>query len=94
MSAPTETTTWFVYLLECRGGRVYTGISTDPEARLRQHRAGKGARFTRMHPPERLLAVRACASAQEARRDEYRIKQLSPADKRALAACWQPPATP
>ncbi len=46
---------WAVYLLECADGRVYTGIARDPEQRLAQHAAGKGARFTRSNPPRRLL---------------------------------------
>jgi putative endonuclease len=77
---------WFVYLLECRGGRIYTGIATDVDRRVAEHRAGKGARFTRAHPPERELARLPCADRPEALRREAAIKRLTPAAKRALAA--------
>ena len=77
---------WFVYLLECRGGRIYTGIATDVDRRLAEHRAGRGARFTRAHPPVRELARLPCADRPEALRREAAIKRLSPVAKRALAA--------
>ena len=48
---------WYVYLIECRGGRLYTGITPDLAARFEAHRAGKGALFTRLNPPERMLAA-------------------------------------
>ncbi len=85
MSAPQP---WFVYLLECENGRVYTGISTDPLRRLAEHQAGKGAMFTRLNRPQRLLASRICADRSEALRLEYRIKQLKAGEKLALAASW------
>jgi putative endonuclease len=85
---------WFVYLLECRGGRIYTGIATDVDRRLAEHRAGRGARFTRAHPPERELARFPCADRPDALRREAAIKRLNAAAKRALATSGQlaPPA--
>lgn len=83
MSAATRP--WFVYLIECRGGSVYTGISTDVDARYQAHLCGKGARYTRMHPPLRLLAVIPCTDRSAALSAEHRIKALAPAEKRALA---------
>lgn len=77
---------WYVYLLECQDGSLYTGIAVDVEARFRAHQSGKGARYTRSHPPRRLLASIACADRSEASKAEYRIKQLAPAAKRALCA--------
>ncbi|MBF6023819.1 GIY-YIG nuclease family protein [Lysobacter niastensis] len=77
-------TAWYVYLLECRDGSLYTGIATDVDRRFAQHLAGKGARYTRSHPPSRLLARFAYANRSDASRAEYAIKQLSPARKRAL----------
>lgn len=75
---------WYVYLLECRDGSVYTGIATDVQRRYAQHAAGKGARYTRAHPPSRLLASFEHPDRASASRAEYAIKQLSPAQKRAL----------
>ncbi|SDH48529.1 GIY-YIG nuclease family protein [Propionivibrio dicarboxylicus] len=77
---------WFVYLIECRGGSIYTGISTDVEARYQAHLSGKGARYTRMHPPQRLLAVIPCSDRSTALAAECRIKALPPAEKRTLAS--------
>jgi putative endonuclease len=88
------TAAWFVYLLECRGGRIYTGIATDVDRRLAEHRAGRGARFTRAHPPVRELARLPCADRPEALRREAAIKRLSPTAKRELAAGVASPPYP
>ena len=77
-------TAWYVYLLECRDGSIYTGIATDVERRFAEHAAGKGARYTRSRPPLRLLARFEYPDRSTASRAEYAIKQLSPARKRAL----------
>ncbi|QNP39993.1 GIY-YIG nuclease family protein [Lysobacter solisilvae (ex Woo and Kim 2020)] len=79
-------TRWFVYLLECRDGSIYTGIATDVERRYAMHLAGKGARYTRSRPPQRLLASFEFGDRAEASRVEYAVKQLDPAQKRALCA--------
>lgn len=79
---------WFVYLLECRGGRIYTGVSPDYERRIADHRAGKGAAFTRINPPERLLAVKQFADKREAMRIETQVKRLRRPEKLALAKDW------
>ncbi len=76
---------WFVYLIECRGGGIYTGIAVDVEARYAAHAAGKGARYTRSHPPQKLLAVIACPDRSGALKEECRIKRLSAGAKRRLA---------
>lgn len=77
---------WYVYLIECRDGSVYTGIATDVARRYAEHAAGKGARYTRAHPPLRLLAHFEHPDRAAASRAEHAIKQLSPARKRALCA--------
>jgi len=74
--ANPDSRTWIVYLLRCRGDRLYCGITTDLDARWAAHASGKGARFTRAFPPE---AVAACARAEShssALRLEARIKRL------------------
>ena len=75
---------WFLYLLECAGGRIYTGIAVDVDARYAAHVAGKGARFTRAYPPSRVLLSLAFADRSAASRAEYRVKQLSALQKRAM----------
>ena len=77
--------TWFVYIVECMDGSLYTGIAVDPVARFEAHRSGRGARYMRLNPPRRLLAAVACADRSAASQAEYRIKQLTPAAKRDWA---------
>jgi putative endonuclease len=76
---------WFLYLIECEDGSIYTGITVDVTARYEAHRLGTGARYTRSHKPRRLLGQETHADRSSASRAEYRIKQLSPAEKRAYA---------
>uniref|UniRef100_E1TBK6 Excinuclease ABC C subunit domain protein n=1 Tax=Burkholderia sp. (strain CCGE1003) TaxID=640512 RepID=E1TBK6_BURSG len=77
---------WFLYLLECSDGSVYTGIATDVEARFEKHASGAGARYTRSRKPVRVLASFELANRSSASRAEYWVKRLSPDQKRALAA--------
>lgn len=78
---------WYVYLLECRGGRLYAGITTDVERRLREHCAGKnGARFTRAYPPVRITAAVRVASRPAALRLEAAIRKLRRPQKLRWAA--------
>ena len=77
---------WFLYLIECLDGSIYTGISTDVSARYAAHASGKGARYTRTHPPSRLLACIEYPDRSSALKSEYRTKQLKPSEKRLFAA--------
>ncbi|KVM78894.1 GIY-YIG nuclease family protein [Burkholderia stagnalis] len=77
---------WFLYLIECADGSVYTGITTDVAARFDEHAAGKGARYTRSRKPRAVLASFPLADRSSASRAEYWVKQLSPKQKRELAA--------
>lgn len=76
---------WFLYLIECLDGSIYTGIAIDVAARYAAHASGKGARYTRAHPPARLLASVEYPDRSSASKAEYRIKQLKPAEKRRFA---------
>lgn len=76
---------WFVYLIECRDGSVYTGVAVDVARRYAEHAAGKGARYTRAHPPLRLLASFPHPDRSSAQKAEHAIKRLSAPEKRALA---------
>ncbi|MDC7703019.1 GIY-YIG nuclease family protein [Vogesella indigofera] len=77
---------WYLYLLECRGGSLYTGISNNVEKRYAAHVAGKGARYTRSFPPERIALVLEFADKGEALRAELAVKAMSAAQKRAWLA--------
>ncbi len=77
---------YFVYLLRCRGGILYTGITKDPARRFREHfeKGARGAKFTRSHPAEKVELLWKTEGRQAASRLEYRIKQLSKPQKERL----------
>lgn len=69
---------WFIYLIQSSvTGRLYTGISTDPEARLQKHNTGKGAKATRAGRPWALVHLEQVETKGEALRREAAIKKLS-----------------
>jgi putative endonuclease len=72
----TVTKSWCVYLIECRNGSYYAGITNRLEARYAAHAAGRGARYTRANPPLRLLGFRNYPDRSSASRAEWAIKQL------------------
>lgn len=84
----TPATPWFVYMLECEGGRIYTGVTPDVAARLAKHRTGRGAAFTRINKPLRLLAHKRCGSRSAALKTEYRLKQLPRPEKLVWVERW------
>ena len=73
--------TWWLYVLECRGGVLYTGIAKDVESRFAAHLKGSGAKFTRLNKPVRILASVAIPTRGQALRAEYALKQMSRAEK-------------
>lgn len=85
---------WCVYLIECRNGAWYAGITNDLEARYAAHVAGKGARYTRANPPVRLLGSRPFADRSAASKAEHEVKRLPKAKKLAWLAAPDPLATP
>ncbi|MGV0129579.1 GIY-YIG nuclease family protein [Burkholderia gladioli] len=76
---------WYLYLIECEDGSVYTGITTDVDARFAQHANGTGARYTRSRKPRVVLASFELADRSSASRAEYWVKRLTPVQKRELA---------
>lgn len=82
---------FFCYILECADGTYYTGWTTDPARRERQHNRGRGARYTRTHGPVRLVYVEPQSDRRTAMLRELALKRLSHAQKRALAEHYQPP---
>ena len=65
--------TWYVYLIECSDGSLYTGITVDLAARFAAHREGRGARSMRMHAPVRMLAAEAHSDRSAARSESTRL---------------------
>lgn len=76
-----EAAPYWLYLLECEGGSYYAGVALDVEQRFFRHVIGRGARYTRAHPPLRVLAAAIYQSKGEALRAEYALKRLPRADK-------------
>ncbi|CAG9184700.1 GIY-YIG nuclease family protein [Cupriavidus pinatubonensis] len=84
---------WYLYLLECTGGSIYTGITTDVARRFAQHQAGKGAKYTRSRKPLRVLGQVAFPSKSEALKAELATKRMSSAQKVAFCAKLEQPET-
>lgn len=68
---------WWVYLLRCADGTLYTGMTDDTERRVAAHNVGKGAKYTRGRGPVTLVYREPCASRSEALKREYAIKRFS-----------------
>ena len=83
---------WHVYLIECTDGSLYTGVAVDVAKRYAMHATGKGARYTRSHPPLRLAALLACTDRGAALRAEHAIKQRTVAGKREFCVLHPAPA--
>ena len=75
---------WYVYILRCGDGTLYTGITTDVPRRLRMHRSGRGAKYTRGRQPLELVYTEACGDHSQALKREWQIKQLPRAEKEKL----------
>ncbi|MES2976776.1 MAG: GIY-YIG nuclease family protein [Pseudomonadota bacterium] len=81
---PAAPTAYFLYLLECEDGSLYTGIAIDVVERFIKHLLGLGAAYTRSHPPRRVIACRPYANKGDALRAEYALKQRRSTDKLAF----------
>lgn len=79
---------WFVYVLQCRGGTLYTGITNDLPRRLAEHRQGRGAKYTRGRTPIELLGALEVDNRARAQVEENRIKNLKRSDKLKEIESW------
>ncbi|MFZ5800672.1 MAG: GIY-YIG nuclease family protein [Candidatus Omnitrophota bacterium] len=75
---------WFVYMLQCRDGKIYTGITNDFERRIKQHNRGQGCRFTKFRTPVTLLHKEVFLSKSLALKREAEIKGWNRNRKLAL----------
>lgn len=73
---PANNLQWCLYLIECRNGAMYAGITNNLDVRYAAHVAGRGARYTRSNPPVRLIGSRPYADRAAASRAEWEIRQL------------------
>jgi putative endonuclease len=76
---------FYCYLLECADGSYYCGWTTDLERRLKMHQQGKGARYTRMNGPVKLVYFEEVENRKAALKRELKIKQLTHDRKKSLA---------
>jgi len=75
---------WLVYIVECRDGSLYTGITNDLQKRIESHNAGTGAKYTAARRPVRLVYREDAASRSAASKREIVIKRLTRKAKQAL----------
>ena len=75
---------WFVYILRCKDGSLYTGITTDLGRRLEEHRSGTGAKYTQSHPIAEKAYSETASSRSEALKREAEIKSWKRERKLAL----------
>jgi len=76
---------WYVYMVRCNDGTLYTGITNDLENRIEAHNSGKdGARYTRSRRPVTLVYSQQAESKSAAARLEYQIKKLRRSKKNNL----------
>jgi putative endonuclease len=74
----------YTYILECGDGTFYCGWTNDLENRIKAHNEGKGAKYTRPRRPVKLVYFETFDTKEEAMKREYRIKQLTRAQKEKL----------
>jgi putative endonuclease len=67
---------WYLYIVECRDGTFYTGITTDIKKRIDAHNSGRGAKYTRGRGPVKLMHLRRYMDRSAASKAEYKIKKL------------------
>lgn len=79
---------WYVYILKCGDGTLYTGITDDVSARLQAHREGKGAKYTRGRGPLELVYQEIAENHSAAAKREWQIKQLKKQEKIELCQSW------
>lgn len=84
--AMREKSAFYVYVLACADGTLYTGYTNDVEQRVRTHNAGKGAKYTRSRTPVEVVAQACFATKHEAMSAEFRFKHLSRCAKDSLLA--------
>ncbi|MFL5318705.1 MAG: GIY-YIG nuclease family protein [Myxococcaceae bacterium] len=75
---------WSVYMLRCGDGSLYTGCTNDLDGRVKRHKTGKGARYTRSRPPVRLVWHEPVLDRSAALKREAALKKLTRSEKLVL----------
>ena len=81
---------WILYILECKDGTLYTGITDNLDKRIMMHQQGKGAKYTRGRGPFTLRYRENCENHSAALRREFAVKQLSRNEKMELCEQYSP----
>lgn len=81
---------WYLYLLRCVDRTIYTGVTTDPQRRLREHNAGRGSRYTAGRRPVQLIGTWRFSDRSSAQSAEAHLRRLPPAQKELLATAGDP----
>ena len=74
----------YTYIIECEDGTYYTGWTSDPIRRYQQHLNGEGAKYTKSHPPKKLIYVEEFENKVDAQKREWEIKHMAKAGKKGL----------
>ncbi len=83
--------TYFIYMLRCNDGTLYTGITTDLERRVKEHNTSPlGARYTQGRRPVQLVYSKKCKNRSEATKEEGALKKLSRQEKMLLLTIKRP----
>ena len=72
---------WEIYLVECKDGSLYTGVSNDVARRMDLHASGKGSKYVRAKGFFKLISRKICLDKSDACKKEYFVKQLSKDEK-------------
>jgi len=83
-STPKQPTDWFIYMVRCHNGHLYTGISTDVARRFAAHQAGKGAKYLRGKGPLELVYQKKVGTRSQALKAEIMVKNMSRPAKEAV----------
>jgi len=75
---------YYVYILICKDGAFYTGYTQDVEARMKLHKLGRGAKYVRLHPPEKVVYLEKFETRSDAMKREREIKRLTHREKQKL----------
>jgi putative endonuclease len=84
MSEKKDFHSWFVYMVECSDGTIYTGVTIDLEKRVAKHNSGKGAKYTKMRLPVTLVYSEVALDRSAGLKREWQIKKLSRREKKLL----------
>ncbi|MDD4931673.1 MAG: GIY-YIG nuclease family protein [Candidatus Colwellbacteria bacterium] len=81
---------FYLYIIECIGGSLYTGITTDVERRFKEHLWGKGGNYTSSHTPKRVVYTEKCGTRSDALKREAEIKTFPRKEKILLIQTGSP----